>query len=66
MASLLEETNSGFDYVTLLAVTIPATFIAVFAGVFIMLGLDKLRGAKPLDQMKVYQERLAKGLVSSP
>ncbi len=66
MASLLEETNSGFDYVTLLAVTIPATFIAVFAGVFIMLGLDKLRGAKPLDQMKVYQERLAKGLVSPP
>lgn len=66
MASLLEETNSGFDYVTLLAVTIPATFIAMLATVFIMLGIDKVRHVKPLDQMKVYQERLAKGLVSPP
>lgn len=64
VASLLEELNSGFDCVTLLAATFPATFAACFATVFILLGIDKLRRVKPLDQMKVHQECLANGLVS--
>jgi len=48
----------GVDYLTLLAICIPSTFIACILGAFVanMLG-------KPLDQDEVYLERKAKGLI---
>ena len=48
----------GVDYLTLLAICIPSTFLACILGAFIanMMG-------KPLEQDEVYLERKAKGLI---
>ena len=48
----------GVDYLTLLAICIPSSFIACLLGAFVanMLG-------KPLEQDEVYLERKAKGLI---
>ena len=48
----------GVDYLTLLAICIPSSFIACLLGAFIA----NLLG-KPLDQDEVYLERKAKGLI---
>lgn len=59
MASILEP--QGVSYLELLAVVIPATFIAIFPTAFVANRLGK-----EMEDDPVYQERLAKGLVKQP
>lgn len=59
MASILEP--MGVDYLQLLAVVIPSTFLAIFPTAFIA---NKL--GKELKDDPIYQERLSKGLVEPP
>lgn len=59
MASLMEP--EGVGYLSLLAVVIPSTFLAILPTAFITNHLGK-----ELDDDPIYQQRLAKGLVSEP
>ena len=61
-ASELE--GKGVDYLELLAVVIPSTFIACMATAAIMLLIDKLRGTSSLADLPEYQKRLAAGQVA--
>jgi len=54
----------GVDYLELLAVAIPSTFIACMATAGIMMTIDKMRGASELSTHPEYQRRLAAGLVN--
>lgn len=65
-ASLLEESGTGVDYVQLLAVAIPATFLAVMCSAAIFTILDRVRGRTKLDADPEYQRRLAAGTVRPP
>ena len=56
MASLMEP--HGVSYLTLLAVVIPSTFLAIFPAAFVTNRLGK-----ELSDDPIYQDRLAKGLV---
>lgn len=51
----------GVDYLTLLAICIPTTFIACMIGAFFTQFLGK-----PLNEDPIYQERLEKGLIAKP
>lgn len=51
----------GVDYLQLLAITIPSTFAASMVGATVASFMGK-----PLAEDPVYQDRLAKGLVSKP
>jgi anaerobic C4-dicarboxylate transporter DcuA len=62
MAELLEP--AGVDYLDLLAVAIPSTFIACMLTAAIMMTYDKVRGDTALDTHPEYQRRLAAGTVS--
>jgi anaerobic C4-dicarboxylate transporter DcuA len=62
MAGLLEP--QGIDYLDLLAVAIPATFIACMLTAAIMMTYDKIRGDAALDTHPEYLRRLAAGAVS--
>lgn len=56
----------GIDYLQLLAIAIPATFIACMATAAIMILIDKVRHTSQLHTLDVYQERLAAGVVAPP
>jgi anaerobic C4-dicarboxylate transporter DcuA len=62
-ASVLEK--KGVDYIQLLAISIPSTFIACMATAAIMMGLDKARGATSLSTHPEYQRRLAAGTITA-
>ena len=62
-ASVLEK--KGVDYLQLLAVAIPSTFIACMATAAIMMALDKARGTTALSTHPEYQRRLAAGTVQA-
>lgn len=59
MASLLEP--KGVGYLTLLAIVIPSTFLAILPTAFVTNHLGK-----ELQDDEVYQQRLANGLVAKP
>lgn len=61
-SSALEK--QGVDYLQLLAVAIPSTFIACMATAAIMMALDKVRGISELSTHPEYQRRLAAGTVT--
>jgi len=61
-SSVLEE--QGVDYLQLLAVAIPSTFIACMATAAIMMVFDKVRGTTALSTHPEYQRRLAAGSVT--
>lgn len=63
-ASLLEEQGTGVSYIDLLAVAIPATFIATMATAAIMMAVDRARGATALDTHPEFQRRLAAGEIT--
>lgn len=65
-SAMLVEYNTGLEYVDLLMVAIPATLLSVLITPAVMIAIDKARHAKKLDQLKIYQERLAEGLVAPP
>ena len=54
----------GIDYLQLLAVAIPSTFLACMATAAIMMAVDKVRGTTELSTHPEYQRRLAAGTVS--
>ncbi len=56
--------KQGVDYLQLLAVAIPSTFIACMATAAIMMALDKVRGTSELSTHPEYQRRLAAGAVT--
>jgi anaerobic C4-dicarboxylate transporter DcuA len=56
--------KKGIDYLQLLAVAIPSTFLACMATAAIMMAVDKLRGTTELATHPEYQRRLAAGTVS--
>jgi anaerobic C4-dicarboxylate transporter DcuA len=56
--------KKGVDYLQLLAIAIPSTFIACMATAAIMMALDKVRGTSELSTHPEYQRRLAAGTVS--
>ena len=64
MASLLESEGTGVDYIQLLAVAIPSTFLAVMCTAAIMIFIDKVRGTSALDTYPEYQRRMAAGTVT--
>jgi anaerobic C4-dicarboxylate transporter DcuA len=55
--------KKGIDYLQLLAVAIPSTFIACMATAGIMMAIDKARGTTELSTHPEYQRRLAAGTV---
>ena len=59
LASVLEP--QGVDYLELLAVAIPSTFLACMATAAIMVALDRSRGTTELSTHPEYQRRLAAG-----
>ncbi len=61
-SSTLEK--KGIDYLQLLAVAIPSTFLACMATATIMMAIDKVRGTTELSTHPEYQRRLAAGTVS--
>jgi anaerobic C4-dicarboxylate transporter DcuA len=60
-SSILEK--KGVDYLQLLAVAIPSTFLACMATAAIMMAIDRLRGTTELSTHPEYQRRLAAGSV---
>jgi anaerobic C4-dicarboxylate transporter DcuA len=61
LAGLLEP--KGVDYLQLLAVAIPSTFIACMATAMIMMTVDKVRGGTELSTHPEYMRRLAAGTI---
>jgi anaerobic C4-dicarboxylate transporter DcuA len=55
--------KKGIDYLQLLAVAIPSTFLACMATAGIMMAVDKVRGSTELSTHPEYQRRLAAGTV---
>ena len=55
--------KQGIDYLQLLAVAIPSTFLACMATAGIMMAIDKVRGTTELSTHPEYQKRLAAGTV---
>ena len=64
LATALE--GRGVDYLDLLAVAIPSTFLAVMATASIMMLLDKMRGTTALDTHPEYLRRRAAGTLAGP
>lgn len=62
-SSVLEK--KGVDYLQLLAVAVPSTFIACMATAAIMMTIDRMRHTTDLDTHPEYQRRLALGTVSA-
>jgi len=60
-SSTLEK--KGIDYLQLLAVAIPSTFLACMATAAIMMAIDRVRGTTELSTHPEYQRRLAAGTV---
>src|SRR5450756_326237 len=60
-SSTLEK--KGIDYLSLLAVAIPSTFLACMATAAIMMAVDKVRGNTELSTHPEYEKRLAAGTV---
>lgn len=56
--------KKGIDYLALLAVAIPSTFLACMATAAIMMAVDKVRGTTELSTHPEYQRRLAAGTVT--
>lgn len=56
----------GVDYLQILAIAIPSTFIACMVTAAIMMLIDRVRGTSQLHTLDVYQERLKLGVVAPP
>ncbi|WP_158247664.1 anaerobic C4-dicarboxylate transporter family protein [Actinomyces qiguomingii] len=62
----LEETNTGWTFIDLILVSIPATFLGTTTTALAFMLWDKARGTDRLDAVPEYQRRLAAGEVSPP
>lgn len=59
-----EMENRGVDYLQLLAIVIPSTFIACMSTAAIMLTVDKIRGVTQLSSDAEYNRRVNEGLIT--
>lgn len=66
LSGILEKGNTGWDYLTVIAVSIPATFLGTMVTAILFMLWDKARGNDMLDKVPEYQARLAQGLISAP
>lgn len=58
--------GQGVDYLDLLAIAIPSTFLACMATAGIMMLIDKARGTTALDTHPEYLRRRAAGTIAAP
>lgn len=63
LSTTLEEAGTGWGFVDLIMVSIPATFLGTMLTATFFLIWDKARGNIALDQVPEYQARLARGEV---
>ncbi|WP_313556344.1 anaerobic C4-dicarboxylate transporter, partial [Miniimonas arenae] len=66
MSSLLEDGDTGWDYLLLLAIVMPATLLAVLATSVLYLVWDRARGRTALSTLPEYAERLRTGEARPP
>lgn len=66
MSTMLEDGGTGIDYLDILAISIPSTFLSFICTAAIMTVWDRMRGTDKLDRLPEYQRRLAAGTVSMP
>ncbi len=65
-SAMLVEYETGYEYVDLLLVAIPATLLSVLITPAVMGFIDKVRHAPKLSEIPIYQQRLKEGLVAPP
>lgn len=63
LSTQLEAKKTGWGFIDMLVVVIPASLLAVLLTSFIFLAIDKARDAITLSTLPEYQERLAAGTV---
>lgn len=66
LSGKLEEGNTGWTFIDLILVSIPATFLGTMTTALLFMLWDKARGTDRLDAVPEYQRRLAAGEVSAP
>ena len=66
LSSELEGTGTGWGFIDLILVSIPATFLGTMATAFFFLWWDRARGYDKLDRVPEYQRRLDEGKVKPP
>lgn len=66
LSGILEKGNTGWGYLELIAVSIPATFLGVMTTALLFMLWDKARGYDVLDKVPEYRKRLAEGKISAP
>ncbi|TKR27257.1 anaerobic C4-dicarboxylate transporter [Cellulomonas hominis] len=65
-SGLLEDGDTGVDYIGLLSVAIPSTFLGCLATAAIFTAVDRVRGRTRLQDDPEYRRRLAAGTVAAP
>lgn len=65
-SGVLEDSGTGVDYIGLLAVAIPSTFLGCLATAAVFTAVDRARGRTRLQDDPEYQRRLAAGTVTPP
>lgn len=66
LSTQLEEGATGWTFIDLLAVSVPATFLGTMATAALFMMWDKARGNDRLDVVPEYQRRLTAGQVAAP
>lgn len=66
LSGQLEEGNTGWTFIDLILVSIPATFLGTMVTAVLFMVWDRARGNDKLDAVPEYQRRLAEGKVAAP
>lgn len=66
LSSQLEEGNTGWTFIDLILVSIPATFAGTMATALLFMLWDKVRGTDRLDAVPEYRRRVEAGEVAAP
>ncbi|WP_454931724.1 anaerobic C4-dicarboxylate transporter family protein [Actinomyces oricola] len=66
LSTQLEDRQTGWTFIDLILVSIPATFLGTMVTAVIFMLWDKARGNDTLEDVPEYQRRLAEGKVAAP
>ena len=66
LSTRLEEDGTGWTFIDLIAVSIPATFLGTMTTAVLFMVWDKARGNDRLDSVEEYRRRLEAGEVTAP
>ena len=66
LSTELEEDGTGWTFIDLIAVSIPATFLGTMTTAVLFMLWDKARGNDRLDSVEEYRRRLDAGKVTAP